>query len=473
MGTPATDAAARLRLLYEVTSLRLGTLEARLDATLEVITQALALDVSFVSRIEKGVYTVERVYDPGGTFHQGQAFPLDRTYGDLTLKADGVLSIARLQTSRHARHPFYLRFGHEAYLGAAVMTHGSVHGTLCLLGSASRETPFTEADEELVVLLARWVGVVLEAQLNEARRRESEARFRSAFHDAAIGMAMVAPNGHPLDVNTSLCEMLGYSRDELLAIGFQPLTHPDDLDADLRKFQRVLSGQLETYKFEKRFLHRTGHLVWGHLSVSAVRGDDGSVRYVIGQVQDITARKHYEAQVRIMAYRDELTGLHNRRYFFEQAPAQLALARRSGWPVALAYLDLNNFKEINDTIGHEAGNELLKQAVTRFRGVLREEDLFARFGGDEFVVLLLNVTEAEARGAAERLVGCLRRPFHLLDAPRHVGLSVGVVLAPDGAADTDALVSQADKAMYRAKGRKASEPYAVEVVLLGSSPFLS
>jgi diguanylate cyclase (GGDEF)-like protein len=129
-----------------------------------------------------------------------------------------------------------------------------------------------------------------------------------------------------------------------------------------------------------------------------VRRKDGGVKHIIGQVQDITARKHYEERVRVMAYRDELTGLHNRHYFFEQAPTQLALARRTGWPVALIYLDLNSFKRVNDTVGHQAGDELLKQAVVRFRGALREVDLFTRFGGDEFVALLLNVTEAEARG---------------------------------------------------------------------------
>jgi len=468
-----TDAAARLRLLYEVTSLRVGLLEARLDAALEVVTQALDLDVGVVSRIEDGSYTVERVYAPSGALYRGQTTSLERTYSSLILHAGGVLSISHMGASPYTHLPLYRTFNYESYIGAAVMVQGALYGTLAFLGTAPRVVPFASEDEELVVMLARWVGVVLEARTAEALRRESEARFRSAFHDAAVGMAVVTPDGHSLEVNAGICRMLGYSRDELLALDVQRLTHPDDLAADLTKVQGILSGQFETYELEKRYLHKEGRVVWGHLSVSAVRDEGGSVRYLVAQVQDITTRKHYEEQVAVKAYRDELTGLHNRRYFFKWAPEHLARARRTGLPVALIYLDLNGFKGVNDTLGHGAGDALLKKVAACFEGTLREADLFARFGGDEFVVLLLGVTEAAARGAAERLVACMKCPFYLSGMTEQVGASVGVVVAPDAAPDIDTLLRQADRAMYRAKGRKACDPYAVEVVRLGDSPPLS
>jgi diguanylate cyclase (GGDEF)-like protein/PAS domain S-box-containing protein len=463
-----TDAAARLRLLYEVTSLRVGTAETRLEAALEVVTQALSLDVGVVTRIEGGTNTVAYVYSTDEVLRQGQSLPLDQTYSSLTLNSGGVLSINEIAASPHAHYPFYQLSGYESYIGAAVTVNDTLYGTLGFLGTTPCVTPFTTADEEMVVMLARWVGIALEAQINEALRRESEARFRSAFHDAAIGMAVVAPDGRSLDVNASVCKMLGYSRDELLTLDVQHITHPDDLDADLASVQQILLGQCKSYQLEKRYLHKEGHIVWGHLSVSAVQHDDGSVNYLIAQVQDITARKRYEEQVKVMAYRDELTGLHNRRYFFERVPKQLALAHQSGWPVALIYLDLNGFKEVNDTLGHQTGDELLKQVVAHLGGALRDIDIFARFGGDEFVVMLFNVIEAEARGAAERFTSCMKRPFHLSGTPYQVGVSVGVVVAPDGTTDIDALLKQADTAMYRAKGRKASEPYAIEVVRLSA-----
>lgn len=283
---------------------------------------------------------------------------------------------------------------------------------------------------------------------------------------------MVAPDGRALEVNAGICKMLGYSAAELLALSVQQLTHPDDLAADLHSVQRLLVGELETYQLEKRYLHKDGRIVWGHLSVSAVRRDDGGVGYLIAQIQDITPRKHYEAQIRTMAYRDDLTGLHNRRYFFEQAPEQLALARRHSWPVALIYLDLNGFKEVNDTLGHQAGDDLLKRVAQVCGEALREDDLFTRFGGDEFVTLLCNATEIDAQRTAKRLIACVQKSaFATQSGP--TGVSLGIVVVPGGAADIETLLKQADGAMYRAKGRKGREPYAVEVVRLGGKTTLN
>lgn len=461
------DPRCRLRLLYEVTSLHAGSLDTRLDAALELVTQALGLEVGTLSRIVDGTYIVERVYAPNCTLQLGHQAPLSSTYSSLTVQTGGVLSIDQMGLSPHAQHPLYLNFGFEAYLSAVVRVGGALYGTLSFAG-ALRAVPFVRADEELVLLLARWVGVIVEAQTVERQRREDEARFHSAFHDAAIGMAIVAPNGQFLEVNASLCEMLGYTASALLELGFQQLTHPHDLDVDLHNFQRVLSGQQHTYQLEKRFLHWAGHAVWGHLSVSAVRHDDGRVRYLIGQVQDVTERKHHEAQVVRLAYYDDLTGIHNRRYFFEQAPKHLALARREAWPVTFMYLDLNGFKEINDRIGHQAGDALLKQVAGCFREVLRASDLLARVGGDEFAVLLSNVAAAEAEATAERLAGCLKRPFRVAAVTLEVGVSIGVLVATD-AASIDELAQQADAAMYRAKRRKHNEPYAAEIVTLSTA----
>lgn len=462
MSRHPTDAAARLRLLYEVTSLRAGKAETRLEAALEVVTQALSLDVGVITRSKGETNTIVYVYSADGALRRGQSFPLEQTYSSLTLKSGGVLSINELASSPYAQHPFYQRFGYESYIGAAVTVNGALYGTLGFSGTAPRSRPFTSADEELVTMLARWVGVALKAQTAEALRRESEERFRRAFHDAAIGMAMVAPDGRALEVNAGICKMLGYSAAELLALSVQQLTHPGDLEADLDSVRRLLAGELETYELEKRYLHKDGRIVWGHLSVSAVRRDDGEIGYLIAQIQDITPRKHYEAQIRTMAYRDDLTGLPHRRYFFARAPEQLASARRHRWPVALIYLDLNGFKEVNDTLGHQAGDALLKRVAQVCSEVLREDDLFTRFGGDEFVTLLCNASEVEARRTAGRLIACVQSTFATQSGS--TGVSLGIVVAPGGAIDIETLLNQADGAMYRAKGRKDSEPYAVEVV---------
>src|SRR5713226_9840359 len=141
--------------------------------------------------------------------------------------------------------------------------------------------------------------MVHEPSSSESRRmelelRESEERFRGAFESAAIGMALVAPDGRWLRVNPSLCRIVGYSPEELLATTFQAITHPEDLDTDVEFAQRMLGGSIPHYQMEKRYFHKDGHLVWILLSVSLVRDADGRPLYFVSQIQDIGARKQAE-----------------------------------------------------------------------------------------------------------------------------------------------------------------------------------
>lgn len=131
----------------------------------------------------------------------------------------------------------------------------------------------------------------------EAKLKESEARFRSAFEDSSIGEALVAPDGKFLQVNSSLCEIVGYSKTELLHKTFQEITHPEDLDLDLSYVRQMLSGEIDTYQMEKRYFHRSGSLVWVLLSVSSIRNINGEILYFLSQIQDITGRKQAEAQL--------------------------------------------------------------------------------------------------------------------------------------------------------------------------------
>jgi PAS domain S-box-containing protein len=132
--------------------------------------------------------------------------------------------------------------------------------------------------------------------LVDSRLVESEERFRGAFECAAIGMALVAPHGRWLRVNPSLCRIVGYSPEELLATTFQAITHPDDLETDIEFARRMLEGSIPHYQMEKRYLHKEGHIVWILLSVSLVRDGDGRPLYFVSQIQDISARKEAEAR---------------------------------------------------------------------------------------------------------------------------------------------------------------------------------
>lgn len=286
---------------------------------------------------------------------------------------------------------------------------------------------------------------------------ESEKRFRSSFDDAAIGMALVGLDGRWLRVNRSLCEILGYPQGELLGKTFQDVTHPADLQKDLEQRRRLVDGYVRTYQMEKRYLHKEGHVVWVLLSVSLVRDEGGEPLYFVSQTQDIGERKRMEGQLQRQALHDDLTGLPNRKLFVDRLRQALGRTRRrSGRKVAVLFMDLDGFKVVNDSLGHEAGDLLLTVVAQRLRRCLRPEDTLARFGGDEFVVLLGEVDDPhEAVRVAERITEELRRPFLLEGRRLFASASIGIGLGDARTKTGDDLLRDADTAMYRAKQSRA------------------
>jgi PAS domain S-box-containing protein len=217
--------------------------------------------------------------------------------------------------------------------------------------------------------------------------RETEEHFRNAFDYAAIGMALVSPQGAWLRVNRSLCELVGYSEQELLDSNFQALTHADDLGNDLANLYRLMQGETPTCQVEKRYVHRQGQIVWALNSVSMLRDSDNNPAHFIFQIQDITERKRAEAALQSLSLVDELTGLYNRRGFLAVTEQHLAAIRRSERVPVILYADLDGLKVINDSLGHREGDRALVKAAEIFREIFRTSDIVARFGGDEFVVL--------------------------------------------------------------------------------------
>ncbi len=301
-------------------------------------------------------------------------------------------------------------------------------------------------------------GVVVQTRdITERKRieealREAEERFRRSFEDAAIGMALVAPDGRFLRTNRSLCEILGYREVELLGKTFQDITHPDDLDADLDQLRRTLLGEMRTYQMEKRYFHKEGQVVWVLLSVSLVHDEEGDPLYFVSQTQDITERKVLEERLHYQAFHDSLTDLPNRQLFMGRLGQALRRSKRWHKRVAVLFMDLDKFKVVNDSLGHEVGDLLLTVVAQRLRRCLRPEDTLARFGGDEFVVLIEAVDDpAQAVQVAERITEELRRPVIMEGRDLYVIASIGISLGGARTHDPDALLREADTAMYRAK----------------------
>ena len=424
---------------------------------------------------------------------------------------------------------------------------------------------------------------ITERRTLELRLHESEQRFFSAFQHAAIGMALTHPDGHFLRVNAAVCQMLGYSEDELLTLSVADITHPDDLDADLALLAELAAGSRESYQLEKRNFHKLGHAVHIQLSVSLVRDPHGAPLYFVSQVQDISQRKAFEealhrerelaevtlrsigdgvittdpqlyvtglnpiaeamtgwsssearghpiediyplydashgdavanplrsaiernsivdlpaatvlrhrhgfdtpvedtsapihdhaghviggvlvfhdiSQTRALALKmlhltqhDTLTGLPNRSQLHGHIERALAIAVRRQQRAALLYLDIDQFKQVNELYGQPDGDRVLRAMVTLIRQCLPGDQLLSRYGGDEFVLLLPHLESVgEAASLAQTLIARLAQ-ISVAGLPElSLRVSIGISVYPDDAQDAARLLQHAETALYAAK----------------------
>jgi diguanylate cyclase (GGDEF)-like protein/PAS domain S-box-containing protein len=281
---------------------------------------------------------------------------------------------------------------------------------------------------------------------------------------AAIGMALISPEGRWLKANSALCHIVGYKEEELLAKTFQDLTYPEDLDADIEHLEQMLRGEIHSYQVEKRFLHKEGHVAWVLQSISLVGDGAGGTFQFILMIHDITERKRLERRQTHLAYHDPLTGLSKRSLFREQLEGALVEAERRRDYLAILYLDLDDFKAVNDSLGHEAGDRLLVAIARRLESSFRfGEETIARLGGDVFCVLLEGVASTDAAvSIAESVKEALKEAFsindHLISS---VTVSIGIaVKAPGESKSARRLLQEADAAMYLAK-KKGKDRYEV------------
>ncbi|MBA3748812.1 MAG: PAS domain S-box protein, partial [Solirubrobacterales bacterium] len=282
---------------------------------------------------------------------------------------------------------------------------------------------------------------------------EAQERFRRAFEDAPIGMAVAALDGRFLEVNQALCAITGYTSEQLTGTTFSMITHPEDVAADLQVMQRLVAGDINSSADEKRYLRPDGAVVWVARSVTLVRDADGRPLHFLDQIQDVTERRRFEHELRRLADHDPLTGLLNRRRFEQQLNRHVAEVARHGPRGALLVLDLDHFKYVNDALGHHAGDELILSVAALLQDRLRASDTLARLGGDEFAVLLPNADTGEAEHVAAALVRAVREQATVTAGGRRRRVTTSIGIAPFGRADIggEELLIEADLAMYEAK----------------------
>ncbi len=295
-----------------------------------------------------------------------------------------------------------------------------------------------------------WVSTRL--RRSESALKVAEARFRSAFEQAPIGMGMASLDGRILQANRAFADIVGRAPEELAGVSLRELTHPEDREVLADEVVKVLEGEADRYQLEKRYLHADGHYVWVSICASSVRDESGAPRYLIGQVEDITERRAMQERLAHAAVHDLLTGLPNRMYFMDRLDQALKRCRRTNNRVALMFLDLDRFKMINDSLGHDAGDCTLQRAAERITTVLRLSDTLARFGGDEFTVLCEVVHEEEAVEIAERILAAMSQPLAMGGHELYQSVSIGIAVST-GAESGGELLRNADVAMYRAKAQ--------------------
>ncbi len=281
----------------------------------------------------------------------------------------------------------------------------------------------------------------------------SESRFRSSFDYATIGMGIVSPSGDWLEVNKSLSDMLGFPEEELLSLNYRDAIHPECAVDVQNNVDRIIDGEIPAFQAEARFRNRTGSDVWTMLGVSTAHDSQGELRHLILQVQDITSRKLAEEKLWFDANHDALTGLPNRAAFVARLKDVIKWKKRSKKPqYATLFLDLDGFKIVNDSLGHAAGDELLKSVARRLLECIRGRDIVARLGGDEFTVLLIDLeTIDQAIIVAERIRSKLSAAFEIGDQEIFIGTSIGIATSEIGYRTADDMLRDADAAMYQAK----------------------
>ncbi len=334
------------------------------------------------------------------------------------------------------------------WLGVPLKVKGKTSGVLAVQSYDERSL-YSQEDLEVLSFVAENIALLAQRKRAEQELRATEKRFRDLFEASPDGIFVEDLDGNVLDVNPAACRLQGIDRENLIGMNVSQLVPGEAKEEALRDFRKLTSGEIA----QAEGFTRTGDGRSVPVEVRANTFEYSGRPALLIQVRDITERKEYEKRLKHLARFDALTGLAN-RFLFEDRLRQAVLnARRSGGRNALVYLDLDEFKNVNDTLGHLVGDELLKATASRLEEQVRETDSVARLGGDEFAIIQTGVESATGVSAfALRILESLSRPFSVAGHEIHTSTSIGISLSSPEDEPGD-LMLQADRALYKAKER--------------------
>lgn len=362
-----------------------------------------------------------------------------------------------------ATHPYWknhkelaLRAGLKSSWSIPIKNRrGDVLGTFALYHKEISDP--TSAQLELMHANTQLASIAIDGD-----RMDQQLRMLSQAIEASASFVMITDAELKMEyVNSSLESCTGYSADEILGrkIGFLSCEEKEtEIVRDI--WSTVLTGHI--WRGERMLQKKNGDRFWVVSSIAPIKNQDGEITHLVGVSEDITQLKKDQERMELLAFYDPLTGLANRRLFKDRLDEALKKVRRNHTSVALLYLDLDHFKDVNDNYGHEAGDVLLKEMACRLQGAIRESDVVSRIGGDEFTIILHDLSsEQDANQVASKVLQAIRQPVDVGSAVVEISGSVGITLAPQDGTDAKTLIKNSDVAMYQSKqlGRNRSQRY--------------
>jgi diguanylate cyclase (GGDEF)-like protein/PAS domain S-box-containing protein len=317
---------------------------------------------------------------------------------------------------------------------------------------------YAQALQDRTLLEQERITSAAVTALREAQAAEwqTQARYRAVFAEAHFGISLADVDGRILDVNNTLCRLFGYSPGEFRGRDFTLFTHPSDDPAIWQRVADMVAGRVDRIRTDKAYYRADGTEIWTDLVLTLIRDVDGAPSVIVAMLEDVTERRRLEGRLRHQAGHDPLTDLPNRATFYSRLAADLAAGR----PVGVCYLDLDGFKEVNDTLGHGAGDALLRVVARRLR-TGADPALVARMGGDEFIVLVRDEDAARTEEVARRVLDVIREPVEIDGHIVTVSASAGVATSAcpvvrdvqrDPADPAAELLTAADTTLLWAKG---------------------
>lgn len=284
-----------------------------------------------------------------------------------------------------------------------------------------------------------------------------------AFEKTLLGMAAISPDLEYLEINPSYCNIMGYSKEELMKMKHKDLLHPEEHERNTILIRDLFMGKADSFQTINRYIHKDGHIIWGRAIVSLVRDNKNNPKFLVNQIHDITATKRTEEilqnakiKAETLASIDYLTGCLNRRAFMKRIEEELARAKRNHTQISLILVDIDNFKLINDLNGHLAGDYILQRFTECLNQGTRAYDFIGRFGGEEFIICLPDTELQDAYTIAERMRQDVEEMTNYYEgALIKVTGSFGVACSDSETGEpVNSLIAKADQAMYKAKGIK-------------------